>query len=180
MKNLSRSTNIPSLAQHIVTTCQLIDPASVGEVEQLLLYLQARKTTKEGEAGVPFLFICLHGSIYYLHITEKDMLEASTKKLQKQMENLEVSSILCIFRNCCCADDYLVLYMQISEEASMVELDVYLEGLYDDLPAKTKSTGLILQLARLPENLIELANNGEHNIQCTILQMELSVYIQLT
>lgn len=43
----------------------------------------------------------------------------------------------------------------------MVELDNYVEGLYDDLPSKTKSTGLILQLARLPENLIELANNGE-------------------
>ena len=42
----------------------------------------------------------------------------------------------------------------------MVELDTYLEGLYDDLQAKTKSTGLVLQLAREPENLIELANNG--------------------
>ena len=43
----------------------------------------------------------------------------------------------------------------------MVDLDVYVEGLYEDLHAKTKSTGLILQLARLPENLIELANNSE-------------------
>lgn len=42
----------------------------------------------------------------------------------------------------------------------MVELDSYLEGLYDDLPAKTKSTGLILHLARVPENLLELADNG--------------------
>lgn len=54
-----------------------------------------------------------------------------------------------------------IILMQNSEEASMVELDTYIEGLYDDLAAKTKSTGLILQLARLPENLIELANNGE-------------------
>lgn len=44
----------------------------------------------------------------------------------------------------------------------MVELDTYLEGLYDNLSAKTKSTGLILQLAREPENLIELANNSEN------------------
>ena len=62
--------------------------------------------------------------------------------------------------------------MQTSEDASMVELDVYLEGLYDDLSAKTKSTGLILQLARLPENLIELASNGEHNIYCTADETE--------
>jgi hypothetical protein len=117
IKNLSRNTNVPGLAKHVVEACQLIDPARLPEVEQLLLYLQARKSTTDGEA-------------------EKDMLEASTKKLQKQMEDLENS-----------------------EEASMVELDVYVEGLYDDLPSKTRSTELILQLARLPENLIELANN---------------------
>lgn len=48
----------------------------------------------------------------------------------------------------------------------MVELDSYLEGLYDDLPAKTKSTGLILQLARMPENLLELASSGENATEC--------------
>ena len=42
----------------------------------------------------------------------------------------------------------------------MVELDGYLEGLYDDLPAKIRATGLILQLARVPENLLELSSNG--------------------
>lgn len=48
----------------------------------------------------------------------------------------------------------------------MADLDGYLEGLYDDLPAKTKSTGLILHLAREPENLLELADNGNYiNIQ---------------
>ncbi|CAI8055975.1 Kinesin-associated protein 3 [Geodia barretti] len=118
IKGLSRTTNVPNLAKHIVESCNLIDPAKLPVVEQLLLYLQARRSTKEGEA-------------------EKDVLEASTKKLQKQIEDRENS-----------------------EEASMVELDVYVEGLYDDLHAKTKSTELILQLARLPENLIELANNN--------------------
>lgn len=44
----------------------------------------------------------------------------------------------------------------------MADLDSYLEGLYDDLPAKTKSTGLILHLAREPENLLELADNGNY------------------
>lgn len=43
----------------------------------------------------------------------------------------------------------------------MAELDDYLELLYDDLPAKIKGTGMILQLARSPEHLHELALNGE-------------------
>jgi hypothetical protein len=83
-----------------------------------------------------FVFLIAISCLRFL-CTEKDVLEASTKKLHKQIEDLENS-----------------------EEASMVELDVYVEGLYDDLHAKTKSTELILQLARLPENLIELANNN--------------------
>ena len=43
----------------------------------------------------------------------------------------------------------------------MADLDDYLELLYDDLPAKIKGTGMILQLARTPENLHDLALSGE-------------------
>ena len=42
----------------------------------------------------------------------------------------------------------------------MAELDSYLELLYDDLQAKIRGTGLILQLARNPDNLNELSSNG--------------------
>ena len=42
----------------------------------------------------------------------------------------------------------------------MTELDSYLELLYDDLQAKIRGTGLILQLARNPDNLNELSSNG--------------------
>lgn len=51
VKNLSRTTDIPNLAKQVVATCQLINPARLAEVEQLLLYMQARKTTNEGDAG---------------------------------------------------------------------------------------------------------------------------------
>ena len=44
----------------------------------------------------------------------------------------------------------------------MADLDDYLESLYDDLPAKVKGTGMILQLARTPENLHDLALSGEY------------------
>lgn len=106
VKNLSHTTDIPSLAKKVVDTCELINPARLPEVEQLLLYLQARK---EGDAGqlsmidleplynskyivpVPFFMGIHHSSI------EKDMLEASTRKLQKQMEHLEVSLIIYMY-----------------------------------------------------------------------------------
>ena len=43
----------------------------------------------------------------------------------------------------------------------MAEVDSYLELLYDDLQAKIRGTKLILQLARNPDNLQELAANGK-------------------
>lgn len=39
-------------------------------------------------------------------------------------------------------------------------IDDYVELLYDDIPEKIKGSALILQLARNPDNLIELARNG--------------------
>ena len=36
-----------------------------------------------------------------------------------------------------------------------------MELLYEELPSKVRGTGMILQLARIPDNLQELAVNGE-------------------
>lgn len=60
IKNLGRTTNVPNLAKHIIENCHLIDPAKLPEVEQLLLYLQARKTTKETEAGKGIVLHIMH------------------------------------------------------------------------------------------------------------------------
>ena len=43
----------------------------------------------------------------------------------------------------------------------MADLEVYMELLYEELPSKVRGTGMILQLARIPDNLQELAVNGE-------------------
>ena len=43
-------------------------------------------------------------------------------------------------------------------------IDDYVELLYDDIPEKIKGSALILQLARNPDNLLELARNGKLDI----------------
>ena len=43
----------------------------------------------------------------------------------------------------------------------MMDVDEYLESLYETLPEKVRGTGLLLQLARNPDNLLELASNGD-------------------
>ena len=42
-----------------------------------------------------------------------------------------------------------------------MDLADYLELLYEELTDKIHGTGLILQLARNPDNLLELASNGK-------------------
>jgi hypothetical protein len=53
-----------------------------------------------------------------------------------------------------------LVHEQISEVASLMDLAEYLELLYEDLPDKIRGTSLILQLARNPDNLLELSSNG--------------------
>ncbi|VVC92943.1 unnamed protein product [Leptidea sinapis] len=43
--------------------------------------------------------------------------------------------------------------------AVLNRVDDYVELLYDDIPEKIKGSALILQLARNPDNLVELARN---------------------
>ena len=43
LKNLNADTNISQLAKEVVSKCSLIHPSKIGEVEQLLYYLQNRK-----------------------------------------------------------------------------------------------------------------------------------------
>lgn len=47
------------------------------------------------------------------------------------------------------------------EKACIRNVDDYIELLYEDLPERVRGSGLILQLARNPDNLDELEKNGE-------------------
>ena len=47
MKGLSPGTDIQPLAVQIITSCELIQPARLPEVEQLLTYLKSRKANSD-------------------------------------------------------------------------------------------------------------------------------------
>lgn len=49
-----------------------------------------------------------------------------------------------------------------SERAVISNIDSYIEFLYEEIPEKVKGSSLILQLARVPDNLLELAKNGNY------------------
>lgn len=49
------------------------------------------------------------------------------------------------------------------ERAVISSVDSYIELLYEEIPGKIKGSSLILQLARIPDNLLELTKNGNLN-----------------
>jgi hypothetical protein len=49
---------------------------------------------------------------------------------------------------------------EIDEVANINDVDEYLELMYEDIPEKIRGTALVLQLARNPDNLEELFQNG--------------------
>ncbi|OON19863.1 Kinesin-associated protein, partial [Opisthorchis viverrini] len=63
---------------------------------------------------------------------------------------------------------------EINEVAHLTDLDEYLELLYEDIPDKLRASALVLQLARNPDNLEELFQNGA--LTMSIIEHELCKY----
>lgn len=59
------------------------------------------------------------------------------------------------------------MILQLDEEANINSIDDYVELLYEDVPEKIRGATLILQLARNPDNLEELLQNGTQQHQIT-------------
>lgn len=51
---------------------------------------------------------------------------------------------------------------EIDEVANINDVDDYMELLYEDVPEKVRGSALLLQLARNPDNLEELFQNGKY------------------
>uniref|UniRef100_A0A1A8IKJ7 Kinesin-associated protein 3b n=1 Tax=Nothobranchius kuhntae TaxID=321403 RepID=A0A1A8IKJ7_NOTKU len=119
VKSLSPTTDVAALARKVVEECKLIPTSRLPQVEQLLYYLQNRKSSPAEAKGV----------------------EKKEKKTVKPKD-------LTPFEG-----------MELNEEASITKMDEYVELLYEGLPEKIRGSGLILQLARNPDNLEELLYN---------------------
>lgn len=48
------------------------------------------------------------------------------------------------------------------ERAVISNIDGYIELMYEEIPGKIRGSSLILQLARVPDNLLELTKNGQY------------------
>ena len=137
LQSLNSSTEISALAREIINKCKLIHPSKGPEVEQLLYYLQNRKekipsvsTDNEDSATA-------NEPGESLRVQSASLHRYSPVEIQKTTD----------------AD------AKHGTAANINYLDDYIELLYEEVASKVKGSGLILQLARNPDNLEELSQN---------------------
>ena len=133
LKSLNSQTDITALAKEIINKCKLIHPSKVPEVEQLLYYLKNRKEKAEPSSD-PLS-------------DDQATSNSSDSQLRIQSASLHRYSPVEDLRK----DD--------DEIANINYLEDYIELLYEEVSSKVRGSGLILQLARNPDNLEELAQN---------------------
>ncbi|KAL0117699.1 hypothetical protein PUN28_008837 [Cardiocondyla obscurior] len=118
LKSLNADTNVSLLAKEVIEKCSLIHESKLREVEQLIYYLQNRRTNDTSG-----------GNSSNSHPPRPVSSNSVTT------ENSEI------------------------ERAVISNVDSYIELLYEEIPGKIKGSLLILQLARVPDNLLELTKN---------------------
>ncbi|MBN3302304.1 KIFA3 protein, partial [Amia calva] len=136
LKSLNANTDIASLARKVVEECKLIHVSKLGEVEQLLYYLQNRRHTPSSRDRIPCFQLIVLSLFQCCCFAEKKEKKPSKPKDPPSFEGME-----------------------IDEVANINDIDDYVELLYEDIPEKVRGSALILQLARNPDNLEELLQN---------------------
>ncbi|XP_011705849.1 PREDICTED: kinesin-associated protein 3 isoform X2 [Wasmannia auropunctata] len=119
LKSLNADTNVSLLAKEVMEKCSLIHESKLREVEQLIYYLQNRRTN--------------------------DINAGSDSNSQPPRPASSINSVI--------TENSEV------ERAVISNVDNYIELLYEEIPGKIKGSSLILQLARIPDNLLELTKN---------------------
>lgn len=118
LKSLNPDTNVSLLAKEVMEKCSLIHESKLREVEQLIFYLQNRRTNDSCASS---------------DTNSQPSRPASSNSITT--DNGE------------------------TERAVISNVESYIELLYEEVPGKIKGSSLILQLARVPDNLYELTKN---------------------
>ncbi|XP_046419242.1 kinesin-associated protein 3 isoform X1 [Neodiprion fabricii] len=117
LKSLNADTNVALLAKEVMEKCSLIHGSKLREVEQLIYYLQTRRTNDEVEdVGI-------------------QLSRPASSHATNAERNVDI------------------------ERAIISNIDSYIELMYEEIPGKIRGSSLILQLARVPDNLLELTKN---------------------
>ncbi len=143
LKSLNPQTDVSALAKEVIAKCKLIHPSKQAEVEQLLYYLQNRKekVQQPGSRGGS-----AEGSSGSAGGGGGGGLRVGSASMHRYSPVGDISGVS--------GEGGAA-----AEQANINNLDEYIELLYEDVASKVRGSALILQLARNPDNLEELAGN---------------------
>ena len=128
LKSLNSQTDITALAKEVIHKCKLIHPSKVPEVEQLLYYLQNRKSVVAATSNPT-----TKGSSDTSDAESGSRVQSASLHRYSPVDDLKQSS-------------------EPEDIANINNLDDYIELLYEEVPSKVKGSALILQLARNPDS----------------------------
>ncbi|KAI8586335.1 kinesin-associated protein-domain-containing protein [Geranomyces variabilis] len=131
IKTLTPSTNLTTIAQEVVEKCKLIHPSKTREVEQVLYYLLQRQAATDDDI-----------------MSDREWLKRQLEDQKREEERGGGGP----------GGGTSDLAKQ-QEAPSIANIESYIEGLYEEIPDKIKSTRNVLELARDPANLDALVGN---------------------
>ncbi|KAJ3159524.1 Kinesin-associated protein 3 [Geranomyces michiganensis] len=133
IKTLTPSSNLTVIAQEVVEKCKLIHPSKTREVEQVLYYLLQRQAATDDDL-----------------MTDREWLKRQLEDQKREEERGGGGT----------GGGMGGPGDQAKQESpSIANIESYIEGLYEEIPDKIKSTRNVLELARDPANLDALIGN---------------------
>lgn len=160
LKDLNEKTDVVALAKEVVDKCKLIPQSKLPEVEQLLYYLKTRREADFSSKGkVLWSWFPSNRLISLISVKRKIPLveDNGSRSSSAGVRDSPSSSSV--------GEDLNDIGSDVKERANIQQLDQYIELLYEDVVEKTRGAALILQLARNPNNLEELLQNGKNGTQ---------------
>ncbi|XP_046405490.1 kinesin-associated protein 3-like [Ischnura elegans] len=139
LTNLSAATDTADLAAEVLEQCKIIPPEQSSIVEQLICRLKFRLGFPPTYKGRP---LSPDGSSDF----SRGATSATALSPLNQGSGIE--------------DAHPIVFGVTEPEPSMENLDNYLELMYEGTSSKIRGTAIMFELARNPENLRVLSQNG--------------------
>lgn len=147
LKTLNSESDPAALAKEVVEKCDIIHQSQLPEVQQIIFYLKKRHENGEHRLDSYLKF----ADWFHSTDNQENVVTKPTMRPSRSRSNISRQTSAVVKE---------IQSPSVDEKASICKIDEYIELLYEDLPERIRGSVLILQLARHPDNLEELAKNG--------------------
>ncbi|XP_017869033.1 PREDICTED: kinesin-associated protein 3, partial [Drosophila arizonae] len=141
LRSLNFKTDPTTLAREVVDKCELIHKSQLNEVEQIIFYLKNRKDNSSNDNS---------------HTSNRQSSQASHMRSSARPYN---NGVVISSNSIGLGSTDSTRKPIRTADVTINNIDDYVELLYEELSERVRGSGMILQMARNPDNLEELEKN---------------------